>query len=259
MTAHHSVISRDGTTIAYERAGSGPALVLVEAAGHFRGFSSFSALAELLAVDFTVYRYDRRGRGDSGDTPPYAVDREVEDIAALVDAAGGTASLYGFSSGALLVLHAAARGVAIPRLAVLEPPIREDESTAAGDFTRELAALVDAGRDADAVEHFHAGIGVPGEMMAELRRTPGWSAMVAIARTLVYDSMLGDASPPSLLARVSTPTLVLDSEGSSDDITGMAATVAAGLAHGTHRSLAGQWHGVPDEDLAPVLADFLSR
>ena len=123
-----SVRSADGTRIAFERAGAGAPLILVEAAGHYRGFSSFTGLTGLLAADFTVYNYDRRGRGDSGDTAPYAVEREVEDLAALIATAGGSAFLYGFSSGALLALHAAARGLVIPRLALLEPPIGEDES-----------------------------------------------------------------------------------------------------------------------------------
>ena len=128
MSTASTVVSADGTQIGFDRSGSGPPLLLVEPAGHFRGFSSFDGLAPLLAEEFTVYRYDRRGRGESGDTPPYAPEREVEDLTALITEAGGRASLYGYSSGALLALHAAAREVAIDRMVLLEPPLQEDDA-----------------------------------------------------------------------------------------------------------------------------------
>ena len=257
-TTEGRVTSADGTTIAYDVTGDGPPLVLVEAAGHHRGFSSFDGLAPLLAADFTVVRYDRRGRGGSGDTPPYALDREIDDLAALIDALGGRSFLYGFSSGALLALHAAARGLDVPRVVVLEPPVAEDDVGGASDFTRRLAALVADGRHEDAVTAFHEGIGVPAEVLSGLRGSPAWDAMVAIAPTLVHDAVIGDASPPGALAGVDVPVLVLDSEGSTDDLTGMAATVARHLPQGTHRSLAGEWHGVPDADLAAALVEFLA-
>lgn len=252
-----SVRSVDGTSIAYERTGSGPSVVLVEAAGHFRELSSFTGLAELLAADFTVYQYDRRGRGSSTDTPPYAVEREVEDLAALIERAGGSAFVYTFSSGGLLGLHAAAAGLPIPKLALLEPPIEADEDWAAqAAFTAGIVERVEDGRPAAAVEYFLTGIGVPDEIVADMRPTPAWSAMVSVAHTLVYDCRLSEASSPRLLAAVTMPTLVLDSEGSTDDLTGMAATVARALPRGEHRSLAGGWHGVPDEIVAPVLVEF---
>lgn len=258
-TTQGSVRSQDGTTIAYERAGSGPALILVEAAGHYRAFSSFSGLVGLLAADFTVYDYDRRGRGDSGDTLPYAVEREVEDLAALVAEAGGEAYLYGYSSGGLLALQAAASGLAIPRMVLLEPPIEteEDRATQAA-FTAELADLVTAERRADAVDRFMTGIGVPPEMIAEMRGTPAWPAMEAVAPTFVYDCLISEATSARTLASVTVPTLVLDSAGSTDDLTGMAAAVAGMLPHGSHRSLPGEWHGVAADVLAPVLTQFLS-
>src|SRR3712207_7114438 len=126
-TQLHSVRSADGTTIAFEHAGSGPPLVLVDAAGHFRRLSSFSGLIGPLARDFTVVHYDRRGRGASGNTPPYAVEREVEDLAAIVEDVGGTACLYGFSSGGLVALQAAAHGLPIPAMVLLEPPVGTSE------------------------------------------------------------------------------------------------------------------------------------
>ncbi|MEV6816423.1 alpha/beta hydrolase [Micromonospora sp. NPDC051296] len=251
-----TVTSRDGTRIAYQRDGSGPPLILIDAALHFRANSSLGELADLLAADFTVYRYDRRGRGDSTDTPPYTPEREVEDIAALIAEAGATTSLYGYSSGCFVALHAAADGLDVHRLALLEPPTDTDGDPAEQQaFTAELSRLTGA----DAVTFFLTGIGVPEEMLAGMRGTPHWDAMVSVAHTLVYDSRLGEATGAELLARVTTPTLILDSAGSTGDLTGMAAATAARLPVAEHRSLAGEWHGVPAATLAPVLAEFLRR
>jgi len=259
-TTSQTVTSKDGTSIAYERAGAGPALILVEAAGHYRQLSSFAGLIGPLAADFTVYQYDRRGRGDSTDTQPYAVEREVDDLAALIDEAGGSAFLYGFSSGALVALHAAASGLTIPKLALLEPPIETngDRSAQVG-FTAELAELIVAGRRAAAVEFFLTSIGVPDEIVAGMRLDQSWSAMEAVAHTLVYDCMVCEATSLQLLASVRMPTLVLGSEGSGDDLTGMAATVASATPNSAHRSLPGGWHGVADDVLAPVLTEFFKR
>ena len=193
-----TVASADGTVIAFETSGSGPALVLIDAAGHHRGFSSFDGLIPRLATDFTVYHFDRRGRGGSGDTPPYAPQREIEDLAALLAVAGGSGFVYGFSSGGLLALHAAAAGVPIERMALLEPPIDagEDEAGQAA-FTAGLMELIDAGHAAGAVDYFLSGIGVPAEIVDGMRGTDAWSALVAVAPTLVYDSLIerGDHRP----------------------------------------------------------------
>jgi pimeloyl-ACP methyl ester carboxylesterase len=250
------VISSDGTSIAFERVGAGPPLVMVDAAGSYRDFRPLRPPVELLSGHFTVYLYDRRGRGASGDTQPYAVEREVEDLAALIAEAGGSASVYAMSSGGLLALRAAASGLAIPRLALFEPPIEPDETpTGETEFTAELAGLVAAGRRRDAVELFHRGIGVPEEVMAQM--TPAvWAALEAVAPTLVYDCRLSDAMSLQLIRTVTVPTRVLDSQGSSADLTGMSAAVVKALPNGSHRSLAGAWHGVPDEVLAPVLIEF---
>jgi pimeloyl-ACP methyl ester carboxylesterase len=259
-TTSRTVTSNDGTRIAYEQVGSGPALILVDAAGHYRELSSFGGLIGLLAPDFTVYHYDRRGRGGSTDTVPYAVAREVDDLAALIDEAGGSAYLYGFSSGGLVALHAAASGLPVSKLALLEPPIETGEDRSAQEaFTAELAELVAAGRRAAAVEFFLTSIGVPNEIIAEMRENRSWSAMEAVAHTLVYDCMISEATSFQLLASVSVPTLVLDSEGSTDNLTGMAASVARAMPNSSHRSLAGAWHGVPDDVLAPVLTEYFKR
>jgi pimeloyl-ACP methyl ester carboxylesterase len=252
----HKVTSSDGTKIAFERTGTGPPLIAVDAAGSYRDFRPFPPPVERLATHFTVHLYDRRGRGASTDTPPYAVEREVEDLAALIAEAGGSACVYAFSSGGLLALHAAAQGLAIPRLALFEPPVEPTEAPAGETpFTAELAALAAAGRRRDAVEHFHRGIGVPDEVMAQM--TPAtWSALEAVAPTLVYDCRLSDAMSLPLLRAVATPTLVLDSLGSSDDLTASASAVAAAVPDATHRRLPGDWHGVPHEVLAPALIEW---
>lgn len=252
-----SVISADGTTIAYDEVGSGPRLILVDAAGHYRGFSSFAGLVDRLANDFTVLHVDRRGRGESTDTEPYAVQHEIDDIAALIDRAGGSAYLYGFSSGALLALHAASAGLSIPKLAILEPPIEPDEDrTAQQAFTAELIRTLDIhGADA-AVESYLTGIGVPEEMVTGMRGTPSWTAMASVAPTLVHDCRVSEAMTFDLLDTVRVPTLVLSSTGSTDDLAEMAATVADALPSATHRRLPGEWHGVADDVLAPALTEW---
>ena len=244
--------SRDGTRIAWECAGSGPPVVLVDAAGHFRANSTAAELAGLLAEEFTVYRYDRRGRGDSTDTPPYAPGREVEDLAAVAAEAGAPVALYGYSSGALLALHAAAAGLGVRRLALFEPPLEDDTAT-----QRAFTAGLRGRAGEDAVTYFLTGIGVPEPVLGRMRGTPFWRAMVSAAPTLLYDCLLSEAVDAALLARVTAPVLVLDSGGSTPDLTGMAATAAARLPRATHRSLPGEWHGVPAATLAPVLTEFL--
>jgi pimeloyl-ACP methyl ester carboxylesterase len=256
--ASKKVRSADGTQIAFDRWGDGPPVILVEAALHYRDFSSFGGLLPLLSREFTVYAYDRRGRGESTDTTPYAPDREVEDLAALIAEAGRSAHLYGYSSGALLAMRAAAHGLPIGRMALFEPPLQDDGAEAPeSDLTTELAELVGAGRNGDAVERFHRSIGVPAEFVGSMRSTPEWAKMESIAHTLIYDCTISDITTSALLRSIEVPTLVLDSEGSSDNLTGWAATVASQLPRGSHRSLAGEWHSVPDEVLAPALLEFL--
>jgi pimeloyl-ACP methyl ester carboxylesterase len=259
MTDADRVTSADGTSIAFERSGAGPALIAVDAAGSYRDFRPFPPPVELLAEHFTVHVYDRRGRGASTDTLPYAVEREVDDLAALIAEAGGSAFVYAFSSGGLLALHAAARGLAVPKLALFEPPIEPTEAPVGeSDFTAELAELVAGGRRREAVEFFHRGIGVPDEIIDQMT-PPVWAALEAVAPTLVYDCRLSDAMSLQVLRSVTVPTLVLDSQGSSPSITESAATVAAALPNGTHRHLPGDWHGVPGEVLAPALTEFFLR
>lgn len=250
------VRSADGTSIAYERRGDGPVLVLVDPAGGYRDFNAQTSLAEALAGRFTVVSYDRRGRGRSTDTPPYAVRREVEDLAAVIAAVGAPeAFAHGASSGALLCLQAAAAGVPVRRLSLWEPPIGDDADRLEGEALRaRLDDLVAAGRRGEAVDVFLGSIGVPAEVLVGMG--PARRALDAVAHTLGYDCAVCNETTYALVRRVRTPTLVLDSGGSSNDLTGWAASVAAALPCGWHRSLDGGWHGVSDEVLAPAIAGF---
>jgi pimeloyl-ACP methyl ester carboxylesterase len=265
-----TVRSADGTAIAFDRSGRGPALILVAGASSTR--ASAAALAEVLSPDFTVFAYDRRGRGDSGDTAPYAVEREVEDIQALIDAAGGSACLYGHSSGAALSLEAGLRlpGV-IEKLALYEAPFIVDDSRppAPPDFAAQLNALVAAGRRGDAVELFQRVVGLPPEMIAQFRQSPMWPAMEAGAHTLAYDAaIMGDTESGSPLplgkyAAVRIPTLVMDGTvflGSEQNHAWMrhsADELARILPHAQRRILEGQDHGAAADVLAPALREFL--
>ncbi|GAB3004134.1 alpha/beta fold hydrolase [Saccharothrix stipae] len=246
-----TVTSKDGTTIGYTRVGDGPAVVLVDPACCFRGSGPMPALAEALR-GYTAYTYDRRGRGESGDRRPYAIDREVEDLAAVVDAAGGSAFVYGFSSGAVLALHAAAAGVPITALALLEPPLSFEEQVGP-DVSAEIDALVAEGRRGDAMSRFHVACGVPEEVTAGMRRSPAWPVLEALAHTTAYDLTITGTVPD--LASVDVPTLVLDSEGSDERLRAWADGVAERLPNARRRTLDGRWHDIAPDVLAPVLAE----
>jgi pimeloyl-ACP methyl ester carboxylesterase len=261
------VVSADGTAIAYDRAGDGPAVILVGGGAVDR--SENAPLATALAAEYTVVNYDRRGRGASGDTPPHLVQREVEDIAALVAAAGGSAHLVGVSSGGALALEAAAAGVAIERLAVYEVPYQVGEEWTAQwrAYVDELTALLAAGRRGDAFAHFMRLAEIPEAAIAAAREAPFWPALEALAPTLAYDAAcLGDGRPPvARLARIRQPTLVATGVAAREPeaaqwvraLDPAADAIAASLPHAQRTVVAGQGH-VPDPAvLAPVLARFL--
>lgn len=249
--------SADGTRIAYEVTGAGPVIVFVEPAGGHRASGPLGVLAGMMASDFTVVTYDRRGRGESGDTAPYAVQREVEDLAAVIQAAGGSVSVYGFSSGAVLALHAAAAGVPMRKLVVFEPPVATDEQPISDSLADELSRLTSAGKNAEAVEHFQRSIGVPDALIEAMRGTPMWTATVAIAPTLVYDCRVTESMTRDLIRKVRVPTLILDSEATTGLLPGWAAALKRELPDAQHRSLPGQWHWAREEDQLPVLTGFL--
>lgn len=261
MTAYHTAESVDGTRIAYEAHGSGDALVLIEPPLRDRTSSAFTGLLPLLSQEFTVVCYDRRGRGGSTDTPPYGPAKEVEDLSAVINALGGPAHVYSYSSGALLALQGAAAGLPIRRLAVLEPPLHDagHDFTEPDPLTHELSELIGRDQRDEAILHFHRSIGVPEEYLEAMVSTPAWEEMRPMAHTLVYDCRISDATTPEVLAAVEVPTLVLDSTGSTENLSGWAATVASQLPDARHRSLPGEWHTVPDEVLAPVLVAFFRR
>jgi pimeloyl-ACP methyl ester carboxylesterase len=251
-----SVRSRDGTSIGYTSIGEGPPVVMVDPAGAFRGFGLLTPLAEQLASDFTAITYDRRGRGESGDTLPYDVEREIEDLAAVIEAAGGSAFVYGFSSGAVLALWAAADELPIRRLALLEPPLAFEPDPEDAKLGDEVAELVAAGRPGDAVMHFNRSIGVPEEYLAGMRDAPWWPALEKAAHTFVYDTRITAGFDVARLATITTPTLVVDSSSSDERLHAWARKAAEALPNGEHRTLEGEWHGVAPEVLAPVVRDF---
>ncbi|MBI5670574.1 MAG: alpha/beta hydrolase [Chloroflexi bacterium] len=261
-----TITSKDGTTIAFDQSGTGPAVILVDGALQYRAFDQGMAeLANRLAPHFTVLHYDRRGRGDSTDTPPYAVEREIEDIEALINAAGGSACVYGISSGAVLALEAA---IALPgkvrKLAMYEAPFNDDKAARQSwqAYTRQLGELLAAGRKGDAVGLFMMLVGATAEQVNEVRQYPMWPLWEAVAPTLAYDhiALLGEdaAVPTERAARVSVPTLVMDGEASFPFMHETALALAKAIPNAQHRTLEGQTHEVEAAALAPVLVEFFS-
>jgi pimeloyl-ACP methyl ester carboxylesterase len=255
-----TVTSADGTTIAYDRAGNGPPVILINAGPTDRTVNA--PLVDLLANRLTVLNYDRRGRGDSGDSSPYAVDREYEDLMAVIGAAGGSAHLYGNSGGGILALEAAARGLPVTGIAVWEPPYILDGARppAPRDYRQQLADLLAAGRRGDMVELFLTqAAGIPAEFVAAIRQSPFWPSQEAVAHALVYDAeIVGDFSlPTARLAAVKAPTLVVDG-GQTPWLAAAADAAAKALPDARRRTLQGQPHNVDPAALAPLLAEFFA-
>jgi len=260
--------SRDGTTIAYERAGAGAALILVDGALSSRSASLNAPLAVLLAPQFSVFTYDRRGRGDSGDTPPYSIEREIQDIEAIIEVAGGSAFLFGISSGAVLALDAAARHpTKVSKLAVYEPPFVVDGSRPpiTPDYLRRMKGFVAEDRRGDAVKLFLTeGVRMPGFAVTLMRLLPAWSRMKTLAHTLPYDvTCMGDTTAGSPLpaerwAAVTMPALVVDGGKSPHWMRTGVRALADLLPNARHVTLEGQTHIVKPAVLAPVLAAFYS-
>jgi pimeloyl-ACP methyl ester carboxylesterase len=256
----NTVVSTDGTTIAFDRLGEGPPFALVCGASVDR--SSNASLAELLAAEFTVYNFDRRGRGDSGDTPPYAVEREIEDIGAVLEEAGGSANLYGSSSGAALALEAAAAGLSVMKLGLWEPPYILDETRRPPiDHVVQLESMIAEGRRGDAAAYFmREVVQAPAEFVAEARTQPWWATQEALAHTLAYDArILGDYSLPTGRAEsVHVPTLVLAGGAEMPWMRDTAQALADALPKGKKRILEGQGHDVDAATLASALKEFFA-
>lgn len=261
----NKTISKDGTVIAYEKTGAGFPLILVGGALNDR--SAGAPLAALLAPHFTVFAYDRRGRGDSGDQSPYAVEREVEDLQAIIVEAGGSAFVFGHSSGAVLALETAARGLAIAKLALYEPPFVLDKSRPpqSKDYGKHLSDLLSSGRRGEAVEYFMImAVGVPSEAVAQMRRTPMWARLENAAHTLVYDQAIVENNTPGNMlsatrwVSVTMPVLVV-AGGASPVWQQNAVQALVDLLPSAKRfSLEGQTHRFVPAVLAPVLVDFFT-
>jgi pimeloyl-ACP methyl ester carboxylesterase len=255
-----TVTSKDGTTIAFDRIGSGPPVILVSGGSVDR--MSNAGLAQELASDVTVLNYDRRGRGPSGDTQPYAVEREFEDIAAVLEAAGGEAGIYGSSSGAVLAMLAAGAGLAIPKVAMWEPPyIPEGWPRPPEDQVEQYETMVAEGRRGDAVEFFMSKVvGMPPEFVAGAKEQPFWPATEALAHTLAYDArIMGDYRiPMDRVAEVKAETLVIAGGADMPFMRETAQALADALPNGSVRFLDGQGHDVDTAVLAPVLKAFFA-
>jgi pimeloyl-ACP methyl ester carboxylesterase len=260
------VLSLDGTRIAYERTGNGSPIILVDGALCSRKMGPMASLAALLANRFTVYRYDRRGRGDSGDTQPYAVEREVEDIAALIDAAGAPVCVFGTSSGAALALEAASRGLAISKLALYEAPFIVDDTRTPllEDYGAGLTRYLSENRRGDAVAHFMKAVGVQAPFVFLMRFMPMFSKLKAVAHTLPYDCAIvadnqrGQALPQDHWTYAG-PILVAVGGKSPAWMRNAMVALANVLPNAELRTLAGQTHMVSEKTLAPVLLDFFAE
>ncbi|MCX5261087.1 alpha/beta hydrolase [Streptomyces canus] len=255
------ILSRDGTPIAYERTGHGPAVILVSGAMSTGG--TVAPLAVPLSERFDVLVYDRRGRGASGDTAPYAVAREVEDLAALIETAGGEACLCGISSGGALVLEAAASGLPVRRAAVYETPYADFLDRGAernAEYTEKLTAALAEGRRGDAVELFLRLTGMGEEMIQGARQSPMWPGMEAVAPTLAYDNsvMAGGLVPRDRLASITVPLLAVAGGASPEWMREGTRAVAEAAPNGSYRVLEGQTHMVDPTALGPVLAEFFA-
>ena len=258
-----NLISKDGTTIAFDQSGEGPAIILV--VGAFNDRATGAPLARFLERHFTVFNYDRRGRGESGDTAaqesaeqefraPYAIEREIEDLDALIAQAGGSAGVFGYSSGATLALRAAAYGLEISQLALYDPP---PTGAKAGQIAPQLSEFIAAGRRGDAVELFQTeAVGIPAAVVAQMRNAPFRPALEKMAHTLVYESTILGSLPNGLIASVRVPTLVIDGEESPEVMRHAAQSLAEALPDGRYCTLKGQGHDLVPAAVGPVLEEF---
>jgi pimeloyl-ACP methyl ester carboxylesterase len=259
----NTVESADGTSIAFETTGKGPPLILI--GGAFCGRSaptSGTPLAALLAHRFTVFSYDRRGRGDSENTPPHANGREVEDLAALITAAGGSASVFGNSSGGLLAIDAAAAGLSIPKLVVYEPPVILDAGRAESfkGLAKQLDEAAASDRRSEAVElYFTKVMQVPAPGVEQMRKSPMWPGLEHLAHTLSYDLRITARGPLRLeqMPAVRSATLVMDGGASPGWMRDAIVTLSRAIPNARHRTLEGQTHAVDPKALAQAIEEFL--
>jgi pimeloyl-ACP methyl ester carboxylesterase len=264
-----TVTSKDGSRIAYDRLGSGPTVILVVGALGYRKFNKMQELAKLLAERCTVLNYDRRGRGDSTEVKPFALEREIDDIQALIEAAGGSASLWGWSSGGALALRAAGAALAVERLSVYEVPfmVTAEAKRPTPDYGERLDELVAAGDRNGAVKHFmRNSMGIPAPVVALMRLMPMWKGLKATAHTLPYDwaalgkhTMYGAPLKAEEWASVTMPTLVVTGAKSPAVLQQGSRALADVLPNAELRTLEGVSHNLKMKKLAPVLAEFFTR
>jgi pimeloyl-ACP methyl ester carboxylesterase len=258
------VISRDGTPIAFDQSGKGPAVILVDGALGYRAFGPAASLAALLAPHFRVITYDRRGRGESGDTKPYTVQREIEDIEALIDEVGGSAFLFGTSSGGCLALEAAIKlGHKVPKLAIWEAPYNSEPGAVPAwkEYRKQLEDLLARNRRGDAVALFMQFVGTPADQIDGMRQAPMWPMFEAVAPTLVYDAAamgLDRSVPVERAASVTASSLVMNGTV-IPFMLDTARALAKAMPHAQHRTLEGQSHAVDVHVLAPELIEFFGR
>lgn len=253
--------SKDGTRIAFEKTGSGPAVIVISGALSHRGLYRDQTLPARLSEHFTVYLYDRRGRGGSTDMQPYAVEREIEDIDALINDAGGSAYLYGVSSGAALALQAAATlgATKVTKLAIYEPPYGQEKQAFATQKQR-VNELIRTGGPGEAAAFFMSAIGTPPDALEAMKRSPEWEAIKKIDFTLAYDfAVLGDGEvPQEIVKAIRVPTLVMNGGKSMEFMQPTADRIAALIPQATRKTLEGQTHQVAADAMAPVLIEFFS-
>ncbi len=258
----NKTLSKDGTSIAYYKTGAGPAVILVDGAFCSSRFGPMAKLAPVLDKYFTVITYDRRARGESGDTKPYDVQREIEDIEALIQVAGGSAQLFSISSGAILAIRAAASGLNISKLALFEPPfVGNPKGRRPANAEAELKRMISEKRRGDAVAYYLQKVmGVPAVVPWILRLTPNWAKMKANAASLPYDAAVcGDFNiPKTLVGALNTPAIVIDSVKSPKNLREAVRAVAELLPQGRQITVDGKIHDAPPGILAPVLENFFN-
>ncbi|MFC0469140.1 alpha/beta fold hydrolase [Halalkalibacter kiskunsagensis] len=255
--------SKDGTTLAYDVYGNGPALIYITGASCHRSFKPIVQDAKIFATEFTVYNYDRRGRGNSENTLPYTMEREIEDIEAMIDSAGGTAYLYGHSSGAVLALEAALQlGSKVQKVIMYDAPYVRDEEKKVeyNQLSQKINKLLDKGKNAEAMSTFLKGIGMPKVFVLLLPLLPGWRTMKALAPTLAYDIALTQDMPPVERAtRVSVPTQIIVGEKSPSSMHDVGRQLAKAIPNAKFVQLAGKDHMVNGKTLLPLLSGFFKK
>ena len=259
----NTVTSKDGTPIAYDKMGSGKPLILIDGALCYRSFGPMPKLAPLLSKNFTVFMYDRRGRGDSGNVQPYSIQREIEDIDALIKEASGSAYVFGISSGAALGLRAVESKLNIPRLALYEPPYvyAKKNGFVPPDHEGNLKSLIAENRRGDAVKYFMVDmVGAPAIFAFIMKLMPAWKKLKAVAHTLPYDAAVMEdwTVPADRISRITTPTLIAGGSKSPSTLRNAVQSVSDALPNKTYRVLEGQTHNVKAEVLAPVLTEFFA-